>query len=84
MGWDAGLRQNVIAALMAGTQPDVIVGEFQLSEYASLGALLPLDDATVGLLSFYDNLICFIFLFDFFINLRAAPKKSDYFLRALQ
>jgi ABC-type glycerol-3-phosphate transport system substrate-binding protein len=43
-GWDEGLRQNVIAALMAGTQPDVIVGEFQLAQYAQLGALVPLDE----------------------------------------
>jgi len=43
--------------------------------------LLPVDDATLGLLQIYDNLICVIFLIDFFINLRAAPKKSDYFIR---
>jgi voltage-gated potassium channel len=43
--------------------------------------LLPLGDATIGLLQVYDNLICVIFLIDFFINLRAAPKKSDYFIK---
>jgi voltage-gated potassium channel len=43
--------------------------------------LLPLDDATIGLLQVYDNLICAIFLIDFFINLRAAPKKSDYLIK---
>ena len=42
---------------------------------------LPLGDATIGLLQFYDNLICVIFLIDFFLNLRAAPKKSDYFIK---
>jgi voltage-gated potassium channel len=42
---------------------------------------LPLSDATIGLLQFYDNLICVIFLIDFFLNLRAAPKKSDYFIK---
>jgi voltage-gated potassium channel len=42
---------------------------------------LPLGAATLGLLQVYDNLICFIFLFDFFLNLRRAPKKSDYFLK---
>jgi voltage-gated potassium channel len=41
--------------------------------------LLPISDATLKLLSIYDNLICVIFLIDFFVNLRAAPKKSDYF-----
>jgi voltage-gated potassium channel len=43
--------------------------------------LLPISDATLQLLSVYDNLICVIFLIDFTLNLRAAPKKSDYFLR---
>ena len=42
---------------------------------------LPLDDATIGLLQVYDNLICVIFLIDFFLNLRAAPKKSDYLIK---
>jgi voltage-gated potassium channel len=42
---------------------------------------LPLDDSTIGLLQFYDNLICVIFLIDFFLNLRAAPKKLDYFIK---
>jgi voltage-gated potassium channel len=43
--------------------------------------LLPLDDATIGLLQFYDNLICVIFLVDFFLALRSTRKKSDYFLK---
>lgn len=43
--------------------------------------LLPLDDATIGLLQVYDNLICVIFLIDFFLALRSASKKSDYFIK---
>jgi voltage-gated potassium channel len=44
--------------------------------------LIPwLDDETVKVLSGYDNLICVIFLIDFFINLRNSPKKSDYFIK---
>jgi voltage-gated potassium channel len=43
--------------------------------------LLPISDATLQLLSVYDNLICVIFLIDFTLHLRAAPHKSDYFLR---
>jgi voltage-gated potassium channel len=43
--------------------------------------LLPISDATYKLLSVYDNLICVIFLIDFFLNLRGAAKKSDYFIR---
>ena len=43
--------------------------------------LLPISDATYQLLSVYDNLICVIFLIDFYLNLRGASKKSDYFIR---
>lgn len=43
--------------------------------------LLPLSDSTIALLQVYDNLICVIFLIDFFINLRSAPTKSDYFIK---
>jgi voltage-gated potassium channel len=42
---------------------------------------LPLNDETLGLLQVYDNLICVIFLIDFTLNLRATPKKSDYFIK---
>jgi voltage-gated potassium channel len=43
--------------------------------------LLPtLSDATYKVLGIYDNLICVIFLIDFFLNLRGASKKSDYFI----
>jgi len=43
--------------------------------------LLPLSDATIQLLTVYDNLICVIFLIDFYLNLRGAAKKSDYFIK---
>jgi voltage-gated potassium channel len=43
--------------------------------------LLPISDATLHLLSVYDNVICVIFLVDFFLNLRGAAKKSDYFIK---
>jgi len=42
---------------------------------------LPLTNETIKLLQVYDNLICVIFLIDFFMNLRTAPKKSDYFIK---
>jgi len=42
--------------------------------------LLPISDATYKLLSVYDNVICVIFLIDFFLNLRGAARKSDYFI----
>jgi voltage-gated potassium channel len=40
---------------------------------------LPFNDATIGLLQFYDNLICVIFLIDFVIQLSRAEQKSEYF-----
>jgi voltage-gated potassium channel len=43
--------------------------------------LLPLSDATIQLLTVYDNLICVIFLIDFALNLLGASKKSDYFIK---
>jgi voltage-gated potassium channel len=43
--------------------------------------LLPISDATLKLLTVYDNLICVIFLIDFFLNLRGAARKSDYFIK---
>ncbi len=43
--------------------------------------MLPIDNATLGLLQFYDNLICVIFLVDFFLALRSARKKSTYFIK---
>jgi len=42
--------------------------------------LLPLSDATIQLLTVYDNLVCVVFLVDFFINLTRASKKRDYFI----
>jgi voltage-gated potassium channel len=52
-----------------------------LSLAVMVAMLLPLSDQTLKLLSVYDSLICVIFLIDFFLNLRGAPKKSDYFIR---
>jgi voltage-gated potassium channel len=43
--------------------------------------LLPVSDSTLGMLQFYDNLICLIFLVDFLIRLRRAHPASDYFIR---
>ncbi len=43
-GWDEVLRQNLTTALLAGTAPDVIVGELYFQNYAALDALLPMND----------------------------------------
>lgn len=51
-GWDEALRQNLTNALLAGTAPDVIVGEGFFKNYAALDALLPIDIAPLE-----DNLV---------------------------
>jgi voltage-gated potassium channel len=51
-----------------------------LSLAVMVALLLPVSDQTLKLLSFYDNVICVIFLIDFYLNMRGASKKSDYFI----
>jgi voltage-gated potassium channel len=46
-----------------------------------IAMLMPLHEATIELLLFYNNVICCIFLVDFFLNLFSTPKKSDYFIK---
>ena len=41
--------------------------------------LLPLSDATIQLLTVYDNAICVVFLIDFTRRLRRASPKRSYF-----
>ncbi len=38
--------------------------------------LLPISDATLKLLSYYDNLICVIFLIDFYLNFKSSAYES--------
>ncbi len=48
-----------------------------LSLGVMVGVLLPLNEETLIVLQFYDNLICVIFLIDFTINIvRAKPKRA--------
>jgi voltage-gated potassium channel len=42
--------------------------------------LLPLSDETITLLQYYDNLVCIIFLIDFFMNLSGSRPRSEYFV----
>lgn len=44
MGWDEKLRRNLMMALMAGTEPDIVVGENFIKPFAAKGAFLPFDD----------------------------------------
>jgi hypothetical protein len=52
-----------------------------LSLVVMVWQILPVSPETKKLLTVYDNLICFIFLFDFYLNMRGAKKKSDYFIK---
>ena len=51
-----------------------------LSLAVMVAMLLPLSETTLTMLWFYDTVICIIFLIDFYLNWRAAPRKSDYFI----
>jgi hypothetical protein len=44
--------------------------------------LLPFSQATIQLLTVYDNLICVLFLIDFFLNLLPGTHQERVFLRA--
>ena len=39
--------------------------------------LLPLDEATIDVLTFYDNLICVVFLIDFACNSPARTPSAN-------
>lgn len=51
-----------------------------LSLLIMVALVLPISSATRQLLTWYDNLICIIFLIDFFGNLRRASTKRAYFI----
>ena len=43
--------------------------------------VLPVDDSTLGMLQFYDNLMCVIFLIDFALRLSRSHPRSRYFVK---
>jgi voltage-gated potassium channel len=51
-----------------------------LSLAIMVALVLPLNSATIQLLQYYDNLICVVFLLDFFSNLKRSPTKRGYFI----
>jgi voltage-gated potassium channel len=51
-----------------------------LSLLIMVALLLPFDDATIVLLTAYDNVICIVFLIDFAVNLARAKPKREYFI----
>jgi voltage-gated potassium channel len=51
-----------------------------LSLLIMVALLLPLDEATTQLLIVYDNVICAVFLIDFFANLSRSRPRSEYFI----
>src|SRR5262245_6058115 len=42
--------------------------------------MLPVDDSTLGMLQFYDNLMCLIFLIDFTLRISRSHPRSQYFV----
>src|SRR6186713_511705 len=51
-----------------------------LSLIVMLVMMVPFFDPTIQLLSFYDNAICVIFLFDFTLRMKHAKPTSQYFI----
>ena len=51
-----------------------------LSLVVMVALLLPLNDATIRLLTVYDNMICVVFLGDFAMNMARSSPKRDYFI----
>jgi voltage-gated potassium channel len=43
--------------------------------------ILPVGDATLGMLQFYDNLMCVIFLIDFALRISRSHPRSQYFVK---
>jgi voltage-gated potassium channel len=52
-----------------------------LSLVIMVALVLPLDQATSQLLTVYDNVICGVFLIDFFLNLRRSHPKGEYLIK---
>jgi voltage-gated potassium channel len=76
------MEQEATPANLHGTAYNIFILVLTiLSLVIMVWMLLPVTEETLGLLQFYDNLICVIFLFDFFSHLRASPKKSNYFIK---
>ena len=51
-----------------------------LSLVVMVALLLPLNDATIRLLTVYDNMICVVFLGDFAMNMARSSPKRSYFI----
>jgi voltage-gated potassium channel len=76
------MPQETSAARQHGNAYNIFILILTVTSLVIMVAMfLPLDDATIGLLQVYDNVICAIFLIDFFVNLRAASKKSVFFFK---
>lgn len=52
-----------------------------MSLVVMVAMVMPLDDSTINILQFYDNLMCVIFLIDFALRLSRAHPRSQYFVK---
>jgi voltage-gated potassium channel len=52
-----------------------------MSLVVMVATVMPLDDSTIGILQFYDNLMCVIFLIDFTLRIRRSHPRSRYFIK---
>jgi voltage-gated potassium channel len=52
-----------------------------MSLVVMVAMILPLDDSTIGMLQFYDNLMCGVFLIDFALRMHRSRPSSQYFVK---
>ena len=65
-----------------GNSYNIFILVLTLFSLAIMGVLLlPIDNDTRDLLTLYDNVICFIFLGDFAMNLAGSRPKGVYFIK---
>ena len=75
-------RHPKISALLNNNSYIILVLILTIFSLAVMAVqmLLPEGTQTYSLANFYNNLICFFFLFDFAMRLIAAPRIRDYFI----
>lgn len=75
------MSQKHSAADLHGNAYNLFIMLLTILSLAIMVALvLPLNSETIRLLQVYDNLICFVFLTDFAMNLRRSPSPRSYFI----
>jgi voltage-gated potassium channel Kch len=83
MAADSSTGHTTASAARKLTTYDLAIGLLTIFSLIILIILIfvPLSSSTEDTLNTLENLLCIVFLFDFFRSLRLAPKKWAYFLK---